>query len=324
MLECADQSGCDIRPLLPRLRRAQKFVLTPEFAAVAEELSEDYSGLARIFERCRLPYPDVWFEVAQADRPRFMAAAMHIPQLQVKPKKVGFLLTATREDLSAWKAHLYWNAEGLGCSTALLATAYDMTRPLHDYDTLPAEEDLIRDQQIGPITVHGYGAHAGWVQAGTDTRLAMVNHTDLVPADHLYMPEIFRGVPRDKFDEFTHISRLLARADWAGEAAYLLAVIGLLNARNAVELEPVDLSKLNRARLKNDKRPLFEHKLLKIARRVHKRVYPDGKGHADHAPMREHFVRSHWKHRKTGIFFWRPFVRGDVKYGKIEKDYELR
>jgi hypothetical protein len=332
MLECADQSGCDIRPLLPRLRRAQKFVLTPEFAAVAEELADDYTGLVRIFERCRLPYPDVWFEVAQADRPRFSAANMHAPQVQVKPKKVGFLLTATREDLSAWKAHLYWNFEGMpagsSCSTALLATVYDMTHPLHHYTELGTsiEDDPIhqRDLQFGPIKIQQFGQHEGWVRSGTDVRLAMVNHTDLTTADHHYvLPGLATMSPQQR-KELSEISRVLARADWAGEAAYLLAVIGLLNARNAVEMEPVDLSKLNRARLKNDKRPLFEHKLLKIARRVHKRVYPDGKGHADHAPMREHFVRSHWKHRKTGIFFWRPFVRGDAKQGKIEKDYELK
>src|SRR5882672_5173900 len=105
-------SGCDIAPVLPRIKRAHKFILTAEFAAVAEALSADYGGLLRVFPQCRLPYADVWFEVLQADRPRFSAAEMHIPQLQVKPKRVGFLLTATRTDLSAWKAHLFWSVEG--------------------------------------------------------------------------------------------------------------------------------------------------------------------------------------------------------------------
>jgi hypothetical protein len=151
----------------------------------------------------------------------------------------------------------------------------------------------------------------------------MVNHTDLAMADHHYvLPGLATLSPQQRKD-FTEVSRLMSRADWAGEAVYLLAVVGLLNARNAIELEPVDLSRINRARLKNDKRLLFEHKLLRIARRVHKRVYPDGKGHVDHAPMRAHMVRGHWKNRKSGIYFWHPFVRGDAKHGKIEKDYEL-
>ena len=67
---------------------------------------------------------------------------------------------------------------------------------------------------------------------------------------------------------------------------------------------------------------LFEHKLLKIARRQQRRVYVNGNA-SDHAPMRGHFVMGHWKHRKTGLYFWHPHKRGDFKRGRIEKDYEV-
>jgi limonene-1,2-epoxide hydrolase len=123
--------------------------------------------------------------------------------------------------------------------------------------------------------------------------------------------------------EYAKIVRDLSSSDWASEPAYILAVIGLLNARNAVETEVVDHAKLNRARVKSGKPELFEHKILKIAHRQRQRVFTDGVDTRDYAPMRGHFVRGHFKVRKTGIYFWHPFARGDFGRGKIEKDYEL-
>src|SRR5262245_2213596 len=105
----APASGCDISPLFARIRRAQRFVLGPEFAAAAEALAEDYSGLTRVFDRCRLPFAETWIEVAQADRPAFSSAGIQLPETQLRPKRVGFLLSATRDDLSAWRTHLLWN-----------------------------------------------------------------------------------------------------------------------------------------------------------------------------------------------------------------------
>jgi len=148
----------------------------------------------------------------------------------------------------------------------------------------------------------------------------MMNHTDLTAPDfHLLAPIL----DDEAFQQYAKIVRALARSDWAGESSYLMAVIGLLNARNAVETETVDYSRLNKARQKAGKLPLFEYKLLKIAHRQVQRVYPDGKRPNDHAPMRGHFVRGHFKARKSGVFFWHPFARGDFHRGRIKKDYEL-
>jgi hypothetical protein len=113
----------------------------------------------------------------------------------------------------------------------------------------------------------------------------------------------------------------LARSDWAGEIRYLFAVLGLLNTRNVAEAETVSYERLNKQRVRADKPPLSTHTLLKI-RSVHRRALT-GKGSGVTAETRAHFVRGHFKTRKTGIFFWRPYMRGDLAHGYAAKDYEV-
>lgn len=312
-------SGCDISRMIPRIAKAQKFVLGPEFAAVADALSSDYTGLCKAFEHCRLPFPEMWIEVVAAERPNFAHASLQIPQAQVRPKRVGFLLTATRPDLSAWKAHLFWSTD-LGCSCAALAMKFDMTRPLTKINTLPTAEQEREARSKFLLLRKDIEVHPGWNSATDTVRIAMLQHTDPVLPDYGVM------IPPGDFTErelekFYGLVGELARSDWAGEPGFILAVIGLLCCRNAVETRAVDQARLNKARIKRGKRPLFEHKILKITHRRMTRPAGYGESPGSYAPMREHFVSGHFKTRRTGIFFWHPHVRGYLKRGHIEKDY---
>jgi len=322
-IDGASASGMKVGEVIDRIKMAQKFVLGTEFAAVADALSEDYTGLVRAFEHCRLPYPQTWIEVAQADRPRFYGAPIHAPAFQVVPKRVGYLLSATRPDLSAWKAHLFWSLPTGQTSAAGMAVAFDMTRPLTGPVALPTEEEVkMRSNRVlSGILALDIGSHPGWNNASESVKLAMLRHSQPVLAD--YALPVPLGMPRGCWHEFFEGMCELARADWAGEPGFLLAVIGLLNARNTTQIVVPDLSRLNKARTKRGVPPLFEHKVLRIAARQVKRVYAPGEPCGDHAPMRETFRRGHFKKRRTGIFFWSPHLMGDAKRGRIEKDYRL-
>jgi hypothetical protein len=315
----APGSGCNISCLLPALRTAQKFTLSPECAAVAEALANDYSGLVRAFEHCRLPFPSTWIEVVHSDRPLFFNSRMQAPDYQVIPRRVGYLLTSTRDDLSAWKAHLFWSTDR-GCGCPGLAMQFDMINECDNATTVMAIKDMPRLSST--IDWNNIDSHPGWTRAKESVQLAMVNHTRPLMPDYGF-PVPTMDFPPHRIMEYCEAVMDLSRSDWAGEPAYLLAVIGLLNARNAVETETVDYSRLNKARTKRGKLPLFEHKVLKIAHRQIKRVYGEAGSRGDYTPMRGHFVRGHFKTRKTGIYFWHPHARGSFERGAIIKDYEL-
>jgi hypothetical protein len=89
------------------------------------------------------------------------------------------------------------------------------------------------------------------------------------------------------------------------------AAIALLNARNAVRQEREDLAPLNRKRRRKGRPALQEFRLtyLYVPQIVVERYGPSATAE-QRAAMRRHLVRGHYKVRKTGIYWWSPFVRG--------------
>jgi hypothetical protein len=307
-----------------KISASHKYVLDAPFAAAADALSADYGTLVRAFPFCRLPFEQTWFEVAQSHRPQFCSAGIHAPQFQSKPRRVGFLCSATRNDLSAWKAHLFWVLPEIGCSAAGYAMQFDMTQGAATVYNTEVNNPL-GSKHREFFTDSGLKEHPGWVSAGPSVRQALMQHTNIVVPDYglPLVPEELMLRPQAEQDKIFSVIDELARSDWAGEVSFLLAVIGLLNARNVVERERVDLSRKNKARVKRGRRPFMEHSVLKIHRGQIKRAaagQPSGTGHG---PIRYHVCSGHFKVRKTGIFFWKPFWRGDPKRGTVTHDYEV-
>jgi hypothetical protein len=84
----------------------------------------------------------------------------------------------------------------------------------------------------------------------------------------------------------------------------------------------VDLAKKNK-RLKKDGMPmLFSYHLLAIPVR-YKTRHISTNGNSSGRELRQHFVRGHFKARKTGVFFWSAYRRGNPKLGFVHKDYAL-
>jgi hypothetical protein len=107
---------------------------------------------------------------------------------------------------------------------------------------------------------------------------------------------------------------------WQGESRYLTAVLELLQSKNATDISPlVDFSRVNHQRAQRNKPLFFSYHIVSIPERYKQRHIADGSGRE----IRAHYVRGHFKVRKTGIFFWSAYQRGNPTLGFVHKDYEL-
>jgi hypothetical protein len=320
-----DYHEAETRRTLERIARAQKYVLATQTASVVDSLAQDFGGLTKTFPFCRIPYPLTWVEFVHRDRPHFAAAVLHAEEFQAVPKRVGFLLNAVREDLSAWKAHLFWQTSKPGEPDQLCAAAHAIGIDMRDSFNFkernpPALTDVFPKRFFGDRVQE----HPGWTKASEAVRQTIIQHTKALHPDygHPTVLDVLRSSRgADAAEKAADLLAQLGCSDWAGEIAYLLATVGLMNARNTTEAVPVDLKKLNQARRKRGKPALLEHHILKIHRHQQRRT--SGSEAERTEALRGHFVAGHWKVRKTGIFFWRPYPRGDFAKGEVTKDYEL-
>lgn len=111
--------------------------------------------------------------------------------------------------------------------------------------------------------------------------------------------------------------------DWSGESMFILSTLALLNSVNTTEKQEVDLSKLNRSRVKRGVPPLETYHVLKIHTKLKQRMAQRDREEGETRDVSWHMVMGHFKVRKTGIFHWRPHARGDREHGVVTKDYEV-
>jgi len=119
----------------------------------------------------------------------------------------------------------------------------------------------------------------------------------------------------------SYFRRFATMDDWIGEPGFIVATLALLSSRNAVETQPVEVN--NKRRKLTGKPLLFSYHLLSIPQRYRQRHLPTAAAD-DPMQLRAHFVRGHFKVRKTGVYFWSEYQRGNPTLGFVHKDYQLR
>jgi hypothetical protein len=243
-----------------------------------------------------LPDRVCWFELCQEHRPHFMASPTHYAEHQRKPKRVGFLCVAQDTQLWRWNTFLMWSLQNP--RTQL-------------YSPFPG------------LVSGGHFNNASSISVAFDTKDGMPPATSekLGQLVQICIAPYTNPTVRRALLQGNELSKLL-QSDWGGEVRFLLALLGLFNARNVMEVEPVDKSKHNKSRRRDGKPPLCNHTILKI-RAAHRRSLIGTRGKGTAGDIREHFVVGHWKARRTGLFWWNPFWRGNPEHGRISHDYEL-
>ena len=108
-------------------------------------------------------------------------------------------------------------------------------------------------------------------------------------------------------------------ADMQGEGTFVQCFLAMLNSRNpVVEHEPVDLTKLNKSRRKSGKAEFLTYSKTRLSLSRSQARIARARG-VDRATAMQTLVRGHFKIRRTGVFWWSPFVRGDARKGSVER-----
>lgn len=276
------------------LRQAQKFVIDRSIGEVAGDMSRN--AVRDVLPFCRLPYPTCWLEIAQADRPFFADAFEHGPNHSggrtFQPVRVGLLCEQQGDNPQRFWATLAW--------------------------TYTVADQLAQGLE-SPVSICPFGVSI-WCDT-FDLTLGEPFTLKMLVAP--YWREAM-GLIVDKAPDLFPILTKNSDHDWAGEPWFWLAVMALLNAKNGARSSFVQPpAALNKSRLRAGKPPLVDYHQLTL------RIGPhDAPGRrttaSDRAAMRAHTVRGHFKVRRTGIYWWRSFIRGEVAEGFARKDYKVK
>lgn len=117
----------------------------------------------------------------------------------------------------------------------------------------------------------------------------------------------------------------LARRDYEAEAAdvrenlvYWQSVLALINSKNAAEVSAAEKAP-PKQNAKTTAAPLSSFSICRL--RFDQQTSGQTKESDDHRNIRAHFVRGHFKKRTSGLFWWGPHSRGDMKLGFVQKNY---
>lgn len=111
---------------------------------------------------------------------------------------------------------------------------------------------------------------------------------------------------------------LTNRSDITGEINYVIAALCLINSKNCVDMIGSDLGRINKARAKARKQPLVSYSTvaLKLSKADERTAAASG---MTKAQIRQHIVRGHFKIRSTGVYWWRPHIRGASDVGEVRR-----
>lgn len=111
-------------------------------------------------------------------------------------------------------------------------------------------------------------------------------------------------------------------SDIEGEPPFGETIIAMMNSRNAIENRPVDLSALNKSRTKRGRVPFLPYQSTHLRlSQAQTRAFRAGLLSREDAGR--HRVRGHFKIRKTGIYWWAPFFRGDPTKPLERQEYKV-
>jgi hypothetical protein len=294
-----------------KIKQAQRFVLNGDSVLTIHSISESSpKRFLQAIDVCRLPFPLIWVEFAFHDRVVWMKEARkrgviiedHVDASP--PSRLGFIMEQKDKDGRLISVIPCWShASQKSMSICHLELIIDtgqriQSGPQHRAGLL---------KHLNSFSPEERRSHR-WINDPVELEAAFdldARISDDIPQ---FMIQIWNSIPRESIEKLVDLSLYDLKSEWR----FVLALLTVLNSRNVIEIgAESDVSKLNKAREKKGVSPLMTHREIRLnMSRVQKRRLNSGQGST--YDLQAHLVRGHWKLKRSGLFWWSPFVRGSV------------
>ena len=285
---------------------AVPFEIEPDVGRIAHAVQQsDGKRLLAIHEFCRVPFKSSWFEWVgpSASFGTTIKSDARTEETAPRPDRCGALVEVLDDDMSAAMVSFAWSHKQYGVNVSPYSFLFDWAgkNRIPKVASKMALDDI---RKAFPKHKNDSDDDLNRLEA----RAEVLPNPRLVK---LWMAVEARGA------EYLEAFKANAISDCEGEGGFVEGLLATLNSRNLSSVsEPCDMSKINKARRRMGRPELLSFRTvrLSLSRGVERRR---GQGTGDPLPL--HMVRGHFKVRKSGIYWWSPFWRGDAAIGVVSR-----
>lgn len=316
-----------ITGLADKIKEARRFVLSPDVIATACKLMDSKpSTVVSAIPLCRVPFKNVWMEwdgnvAGRAPLPEGRSET----DSAVVPLRFGVLIECFDDTYSRFGLSFAWShpptspdmraslrSSGLKAALVVCPMGY-FVNWVEDWPIMNAKT-LLADRAEGVMAQSRWRKHTD-IEVERQAALTLMGRATPVAVPHcVKFVEYVRKGSQVAFEQLMQASAF----DISGEYLNVMGALCLLNSRNCIEIVKADIETLRRTRRGRHKEPSVSYSTVTInlARKQYEAAKRLGMTEAE---IRQHIVRGHFKLRKGGVFWWRPFLRGDSSFGEVRR-----
>lgn len=295
-----------------KIREAQRFCMSSSVMEACNILAIGKpSALASAIPLCRIPFKTMWLEWDGAIPGRELGEPRNGVPIYI-PAKYGALIECLDDKGTAFGVTCLWRHKPCGNEWSDPKTGCDPKLLIFpnpaamEVDWEKKASHVVSIEASKEMAAH-YGGDMREVQAVRE----IASHIEMGFTPHCALFVDRMVAAGHSADELLHNG---AR-DMQGDLQLIMALLCLINSRNCLDVTKVE-PPANKARLKRGNKPLLGYSEVQI--NLSKRDANAAKKLGlSQAEIRRHIVRGHFKIRKGGVFWWRPFIRGNPVSGEV-------
>jgi len=323
------------------LKAAEKFVFDLDLSIAAMDVAKTKpSTLLAALPMSRPPFKTVWLEWPEKAMRVALGHQIFGDADSPTPDRCGCLIQEVKD--KEWMCTVAWEHRtlnetiigGIGFRFNLVGGMFQL---MHQYGM--ASQELVNDPKYGmqefklfipehiptidEIRINTFNTFSGeFPKAEVDALVTLLDHFTpmLAPCMHKLVTNIVARINKGELPKKTVVEIVEGwKQDLEGMPALIRAFLLMLNSRNAVELVAVPQKRRSATRIKQQKVSSCSHTIVRVnlSRQQKRRAEMP----AERNSPRMHLVRGHFKVRKSGVYWWNSFVKGNPNLGTVHHQH---